>query len=706
MPQAAFARAHATVQRKNSRMDKSAFEVLDVQAVTTDNPHSAIKTFKYDQSAAVKNIDCDILIAGGGVGGTAAAIKLSQAHPQLKVCLTEETDWLGGQMTAQGVSALDENYLVETSGSCRSYQTFRSDIRAIYKRFRLSDTGSAQQFLHPGTSWVTYLAFEPKTALQVIDSRLNDAIISGALQVFKRTKVVAVDTKKSKSSVAIRAVNLDSGEFIAIRAKLCLDATELGDLLPLAQIPYRLGSDNRSDTSETHAPETGDRENVQDIVYPFVVDFRPGTSNTIAKPKEFDRFNDAGKFSFDGYKMFENAFLAEEGNREVLPFWTYRRLIARENFDDAMYPFDMAMINWDSNDLRGYNIIDQTPTVEAERLALAKSCSLGFLYWLQTLAPRDDGGQGYPELLLRTDVLGSADGLSKFPYIRESRRIVAKKTIVENDVVAAANPGARAKRCPDSLGIGLYPVDIHGRQEVPGAGQATKPFQLPMSSLVPEAGGRIVPACKNLGVTHITNGAYRLHPVEWAIGEAQAAVAAYCIKHNLAPEQVLEQNKHLLSVQIDLLNGGSPLLWFDDVATDHPAFKAIQFCVLSGLLAMNDNSLHFQPDEPAKISDLIAALSALFEWKVTKTENGGSDFETLLQTATKQGYFRKTSVGEVDGQATLTVEDMESCTEKTSNKLELRPTHADSHLPAAVTRSELAEWLEKTASHKLHVLQH
>lgn len=682
-------------------MNGRVFEVLDVQAVTIESPHAAVKTFKYERPE--KTVECDILIAGGGIGGTAAAIKLSQAHPQLKVCLTEETDWLGGQMTAQGVCALDENYLIETCGACRSYQSFRSDIRSIYKRFRLSETGSAQQYLNPGTSWVTYLAFEPKFALQVIDARLNDAISSGALQIFKRTKIVAVDAKSSKSSVEVHAVNLDDGKFTAFKTKLCLDATELGDLLPLADIPYRLGSDNRSDTGEAHAPEKGDKENVQDIVYPFVIDFRPGTTNTIDKPKEFDRFNEAKKFSFDGYKMFENAFLAEEGNREVLPFWTYRRLIARENFDDPLYPFDIAMINWDSNDLRGYNIVDQAPSVEAERLALAKSCSIGFLYWLQTMAPRDDGGQGYPELFLRTDVLGSTDGLSKYPYIRESRRVVAKKTIIENDVVAKANSGARAKDCADSLGIGLYPVDIHGKQEIPGAGQATKPFQIPMSSLVPEIGGRIIPACKNIGVTHITNGAYRLHPVEWAIGEAQAAVAAYCVKHNLTPEHILEHDKHVLAVQLDLLNGGAPLIWFDDVPTDHPAFKAVQFCVLNGLLEKSSQSLHFQPDEPATVSDLLIALNILYDWKAAKSEN--DDFENCLQAAVKHGYFRKTESTLLSGQTKLTIVDMEACMERTGESLEPHSTSLESQLQASVvTRSELALWLEKVAAHKLQVL--
>ena len=630
----------------NAHSMKNEYEVLDVQGVTIAEPTKAVKTFVIDKPS--QTIRCDVLIAGGGVGAVAAAAKLSSQHPHLKVCLTEETDWLGGQMTAQGVSALDENYLIETSGACRSYQELRTNIRNIYKQFKLSKIGQAQEYLHPGSSWVTYLSFEPKFALQAFELNLNSAISSGALQIFLRTRIVQIKTGKSpaKSVEQVLAVNLENGDSIAFEPKICLDATELGDLLPLAGLPYRIGSDSRSTTGEAHAPLEGDKENVQDIVYPFVVDFKPGTNNTIEKPAQFEKFNDAGKFSFDGYKMFESTILKDEGNREVMPFWTYRRLVAKENFDDPLYPFDVSMINWDSNDLRGYNIVDQKNATEADRLALAKSLSLGFLYWLQTQAPRDDGGKGYPELELRKNVLGTADGLSKYPYIREARRVIAKKTIVESDIVSLANPNARAKKFDDTVGIGLYPVDIHGKQEVPGAGQSTKPFQIPMSALVPVNGGNLLPACKNIGVTHITNGAYRLHPVEWAIGEAQAEVAAYCIDHHMTPEKALSDSKHRRSIQRSLIRGGSPVMWFDDVPTTHPDFQAIQYTTLTGIVPVADDNLHFLPDAP--VSQFVAVMSlynVLKEQHDHKLDTISGDqsemnFESTLKAVQKLGYLR------------------------------------------------------------------
>src|SRR5262249_31348908 len=76
-------------------------------------------------------IECEVLVVGGGMGGAAAA--LAAARAGRSVLLTEETDWLGGQMTAQGVSALDEHRFIESFGSTASYAALRRTIREIYR---------------------------------------------------------------------------------------------------------------------------------------------------------------------------------------------------------------------------------------------------------------------------------------------------------------------------------------------------------------------------------------------------------------------------------------------------------------------------------------------------------------------------------------------------------------------------------------------
>ncbi|MEU1163927.1 FAD-dependent oxidoreductase, partial [Streptomyces sp. NPDC005921] len=171
-------------------------------------------------------------------------------------------------------------------------------------------------------------------------------------------------------------------------------------------------------------------------------------------------------------------------------------------------------------------------------LAGARELSMSMLYWLQTEAPRPDGGTGWPGLRLRGDVLGTADGLAKAPYIRESRRIVARRRIVEQDLSLAVRGEHGAMPYPDSVGIGMYRIDLH-----PSTGGdtyidvASSPFRIPLGALLPVRVRNLLPVCKNIGTTHITNGCYRLHPVEWNIGEAAGSLAAHCLDHRLEPGQ-------------------------------------------------------------------------------------------------------------------------------------------------------------------------
>jgi len=595
----------------NSDSTKRNFSVVDALKVNIENPHSAVISFEIPEN--VERLECDLLVVGGGMGGVSAALSALRAADESSftskktlVILTEETDWLGGQMTSQGVSALDENHLVEISGAARSYQKFRNEIRSRYKRdFKLVQWANDEPWLNPGDCWVSWLAFEPKFALDEIEKLLNPYESRRQLSTKLRTKAIYTKTddsaadSKQKKITAVGFYDFARNKVFEVEAKIVIDATELGDLLPMAGLRYRSGAESKTETGEAHAPEIARPENVQDFTYPFVIEYRPGTDNRIEKPRHYEQFNAAGKFSLEGYPMFACKLKGEGDEMRIdkLPFWEYRRLISSKLFESNDYPFDVAMINWNSNDLRMQNIIDVEVNIQAERLALGKSLSLGFLYWLQTEAPRDDGGFGYPEFYLRTDVLGSSDGLSKYPYIRESRRIVALHTIVEEEIVVANNPGARAHLFPDSVGIGRYPVDIHGEQDVPGAAQHTKPFQIPLGALIPKDAANLLPACKNIGTTHVTNGSYRLHPIEWSIGEAQGTLAVLSLENGIQPGEFHSHSKLVRKLQEQLIDRGVPLFWFNDVPTEHPQFAEIQKSAMLNQNAINEKTLsYFLPE--------------------------------------------------------------------------------------------------------------
>jgi hypothetical protein len=149
------------------------------------------------------------------------------------------------------------------------------------------------------------------------------------------------------------------------------------------------------------------------------------------------------------------------------------------------------------------------------------------------------------------------------PYIRESRRVKAEFTIVEQHIAEAARPGQiYAEPYRDSVGIGYYRIDLHpstGGDNYIDVGSL--PFQIPLGALIPVRMENLLPACKNLGTTHITNGCYRLHPVEWNIGEAAGSLAAECLERKTAPRQVYRDEIRLADFQRRLVNQGVELAW-------------------------------------------------------------------------------------------------------------------------------------------------
>ena len=232
------------------------------------NPSDAIVRAVINEP--VTEVVCDVLIAGGGMGGVGAA--LAVARHNLTACVTEETDWVGGQATSGGVSALDENKFIEISGGTRRYYEFRNRIRQAYGGVR-----------NPGGCYVSALCFEPRIGVQVLEQMLQDQKI----KVFPRTVVVSVDRSGDRIASAL-AWQFEKRSGIRFRLRYLLDATEMGDILPLAKIPYVVGSEPKSDTGEPHAAEKPNPACVQSFTYPFAIERRDGENHRIAKPRDYE----------------------------------------------------------------------------------------------------------------------------------------------------------------------------------------------------------------------------------------------------------------------------------------------------------------------------------------------------------------------------------------------------------------------------------
>ena len=313
----------------------------------------------------------------------------------------------------------------------------------------------------------------------------------------------------------------------------------------------------------------------------FPIEHVEGADYTIEKPREWEFWHDyvpkltppwTGKLLS---LVYCHPITLEPRNLGFDPIkatglFHYRRIVDRRNFVEGTYAGDTTLVNWPQNDYLLGNPFECPSDEAAKHIESAKQLSLSLLYWLQTEAPRPDGGTGWKGLRLRPDIVGTEDGLAKYPYIRESRRIRAEFTVLEQHVGTDARAKAlgqakeeiSAENFPDSVGIGSYRIDLH-----PSTGGdnyidiSSLPFQIPLGALIPQRVENLLPACKNLGVTHITNGCYRLHPVEWNIGEAAGALAAFCQAKKRAPREVWKQAALLKEFQNLLADQGVPLSW-------------------------------------------------------------------------------------------------------------------------------------------------
>lgn len=526
-------------------------------------------------------IRADVAVIGGGVGGVAAALAACRAG--LTVVLTEETPWLGGQLTSQAVPP-DEHPWIESFGCTRSYREFRDAVRAFYReRYPLTPEARATRHFNPGNGWVSRICHEPRVALAVLDQALAPFRSSGRLIVLLDHRPVTAEVDGDRvRSVSLR--DLRSGTDRTVEAPWFIDATELGELLPLTRTEYVVGAEARKDTGEPHAQETAAPGDQQAFTCCFAVDHLPGEDHVIDRPAEYEFWRD---YVPQMTPPWPGRLLSWQTSHPItlepreLPFdptmkvaglnlWAYRRIADAAHYAPGTYRSGITLVNWPQNDYWLGPLVD-VPDAEREgHIARGRQLSLSLLYWMQTAAPRPDGGTGWKGLRLRGDVTGTDHGLAMAPYVRESRRLRAAFTVTEQHVGTDARMAATgqsreqvtATPFPDSVGVGAYRIDLHpttGGRNYLDIG--CLPFQIPLGALLPQRVENLLAGAKNLGVTHITNGAYRLHPVEWNIGEAAGALAAFCQSRRAQPRQVRGDTRLLADFQQSLRRQGFELEW-------------------------------------------------------------------------------------------------------------------------------------------------
>jgi hypothetical protein len=523
---------------------------------------------------AQKAIKTDVLIIGAGASGTAAAIQ--SARLGVNTILIAENTWLGGMITAAGVSAFDGNHNLPSG----LFAEFREQLYKVY--------GGPNKV---ATGWVSNTLFEPHVGDSIFKAMVSPL---KNLTILHNHQFVQVLLKNNTVKGAI-INNLVTNTALTIQAKVTIDATELGDVMAAAKIPYSSGMEGVQETLEAvNVPASNDI--IQDLTYVAILqDYGKGADVTVEKPANYNslEFNCCcTDFCNDTTKL-------------------YSRVNAQKMLDYGKLPNNKYMINWPANGNDIYlNIIERTPAERQVLLQQAKNKTLRFIYFIQTQL-------GFKNLGLAKQEYPTSDNLPLIPYHREARRLLGK---VRFTLPYISAPFSQVQPLyKTGIAVGDYPIDHHHRENAATPKNigfpAVPSYNLPLGTLIPPATKGIIVAEKAISVSNIVNGTTRLQPVVVLIGQAAGALAALSVTNKSTPIKVAVRQ-----VQQVLLNSNAYIMPYFDVPPTHPQFVAIQKIGATGILRGTGqpyqwaNRTWFYPDSAVSVAELINTTKPYFTY--------------------------------------------------------------------------------------------
>lgn len=480
----------------------------------------------------------DVLVIGASASGIAAGIQ--SARMGVQTIIAEPTTWLGGMITAAGVCAFDGNHSMPSG----LFGEFREALHKVY--------GGASKV---STGWVSNTLFEPHVGDSIFKSMV---LHTKGLTVKYQFQFVSAIKNNNAITGAI-FLHLPTNQKVTIYAKQVIDATELGDVLANAGVPYSLGMEASAVTGEdVHVSETNDI--VQDITYVAILkDYGKGTDKTIPRPKNYD------PSEFDG-ACTDYYFNTAKPKPNV---------DAKKMLDYGKLPNKKYMINWPNSGNDIYlNIVEMNEADREKELVKAKEQTLRFIYFIQHQL-------GFKNLGLADDEYPTADKLPLIPYHRESRRV---KGLVRFDVKHIAKPfDSPNPLYKTGIAVGDYPIDHHHKKNLKAPQHLdfypVPSFNIPLGSLIPKDISGLIVAEKSISVSNVVNGTTRLQAIALLIGQAAGTLAAQAVQQNLDA-----QNIPVRKVQLGLLNSNAYIMPYFDVPQSHPQFIATQKIGATGIL--------------------------------------------------------------------------------------------------------------------------
>ena len=517
--------------------------------------------------------ETEVLVIGGTASGICAGLQSSRLG--VKTIIAESTPWLGGMLTAAGVSAFDGNHNMPAG----IFVEFRA---RLYQHYGGSNKVS--------TGWVSNTLFEPHIGDSIFKAMAKN---EKYLQINFHYELLSVK-KEGNTISGVLFYDNQLQKNILIKAKRYIDATELGDVLAAANIPYDLGMES-NDVTKEQVNKYGANDIVQDITYVAVLKDYGTPQPLVERPKNYDSLEfDASNLSF--YK---------DSTRTKPPVDAIKML----NY--GKLPGNKYMLNWPiyGNDIY-LNVVEKTPKERAALLEIAKQQTLRFVYFIQK-------DLGFRNLALADDEFKTKDKLAYYPYYRESRRVKGLSRMVVQHIATPFETERPLYRT--GIAVGDYPIDHHHKKN-PAAPQhldffSVPSFNIPISCLIPENQDNIIIAEKSISVSNVVNGTTRLQPCVMQIGQAAGLLAAQSVKDDLAPKKL-----SVRKLQNILLDANGYIMPYVDIKQNSPYFKAVQRIGATGLLkgvgVPNGwaNTTYFYPEKNISFADFVSTWKMKFEY--------------------------------------------------------------------------------------------
>jgi hypothetical protein len=553
----------------------------------------------YAAESTLKNYD--VVIAGAGTGGVSAAIEAARLGSS--VALLEESDWIGGQMAAAGVSTMDEGVGPESTPPSGLYAEFLVRVRDFYRAHGKSiDTCYWNMQSH---------CFAPSIARQILNEMIADVnsgkghSIHGHIDLYLQDRVVRVLSTTETVTGVVTSQNQ------TFHSTVLIDATEYGDVLPLTPARYRsahtIGKDQENSCVQAITWTAIIKKYPQGV--PADLQMRtppPGYDTWVEKFRRSMRSN-GNPINRDLPVNFA-IYAGYRGLPDLSNPQDYTGVDHRETTRTAM--------NW-------FNDFDVSTAIfyHEQRKPLncqAKLKTLANLYYIQhemgeTLwsVANDEGydtaynkENACAEIPAEYKALES--NLPQIPYVRESNRLVGEYTLTAGDIRREGNWMKSIKGFSDAIAVGNYADDLHGCNSSPSLyetdlehisdlppGFRFGAFQVPLRGLIPEQVDGLLGAEKNISQSRLANGATRLQPIAMLTGQAAGALAALSVESHVPARKVSAQK-----VQIALLQAGDILARenMPDVSVGTKAWQAAQFAVVHDWIQVEGKN-GFQPDQ-------------------------------------------------------------------------------------------------------------